>query len=314
MTSNKYTKASYKIDDPVVPVWDDDKQLEMGFDAKTEGLTFRQRRRLQERKTWDKYWEVREKESRGTYIARGRYYGHYLLSKPMTYFREKVVEPLNDRYQPVYYHRKLDRVPDIDQCGVHDRVCIFEANEQYRIDKLVDAYIVNILYYRLHDCVKFFGKTKLAMCSKYIEDYEEGDLNFFIKYGEIGTSSDVVDAYMKQKHRLIWERRHPEIMNERKRLTEEHKKAMADGKFEHKFWNKFALYQKKYEYEGGNFFGHHWDNSKSPRYGDQPISKDWRYYKKLSEDANFDKRNYPIWLNEAVEKAKILEEELKNKG
>lgn len=36
---------------------------------------------------------------------------------------------------------------------------------------------------------------------------------------------------------------------------------------------RFALYQKKYEYQGGNFFGHHWDNSKLPRFGDQPISK-----------------------------------------
>jgi len=64
MTANSFTKAQYKLDDPVVPVWDDDKQLEMGFDAKTEGLTFRQRRRLQERNAWNKYWEVREKESR----------------------------------------------------------------------------------------------------------------------------------------------------------------------------------------------------------------------------------------------------------
>ena len=41
---------------------------------------------------------------------------------PVTFVREKIIEPLHDRYQPVYYHRKLDRVPDIDQCGVHDRV------------------------------------------------------------------------------------------------------------------------------------------------------------------------------------------------
>lgn len=40
-------------------------------------------------------------------------------------------------------------------------------------------------------------------------------MNFFIKYGELGSEADVRDAYMKQKHRMIWERRHPEIMAER---------------------------------------------------------------------------------------------------
>ncbi|KAF7637001.1 hypothetical protein Mgra_00003580 [Meloidogyne graminicola] len=289
------------------------KELEMGFDRKTEGLTFRQRRRLQERESWKRYWEIREKESRGTISDRFAYYVHYYASLPATFFREKIVEPLNDRFQPVYYHRKLDRVPDIDQCGVHDRVCIFEANEQYRFDKLVDSNIVMLLHFRAQECKDFFGPTKLHMCAKYFDDYEEADLNFFIKYGEIGSSSDVVDAYMKQKHRLIWERRHPQIMAERKRVYDEHKKAMAEGKYELKFWNKFALYDKKYEYHGGTFFGHHWNNTKLPFEGDQPISKDWRYYKKLSEDKDFDKRNYPIWLNEAVEKAKILEEEAKNK-
>lgn len=44
---------------------------------------------------------------------------------------------------------------------------------------------------------------------------EENELNFFIKYGELGQEGDVRDAYMKQKHRMIWERRHPEIMKAR---------------------------------------------------------------------------------------------------
>lgn len=50
---------------------------------------------------------------------------------------------------------------------------------------------------------------------KLVEDVEESELNFFIKYGEIGQEGDVRDAYMKQKHRMIWERRHPEIMKAR---------------------------------------------------------------------------------------------------
>ena len=52
---------------------------------------------------------------------------------------------------------------------------------------------------------------------------EENELNFFIKYGELGGEADVRDAYMKQKHRLIWERRHPDIMEARKQAYAEHK-------------------------------------------------------------------------------------------
>lgn len=64
-----------------------------------------------------------------------------------------------------------------------------------------------------------------------IEDLEENELNFFIKYGELGAEADVRDAYMKQKHRLIWERRHPEIMEERKKALKEHKVRLSFTSF-----------------------------------------------------------------------------------
>ena len=35
---------------------------------------------------------------------------------------ESVVEPLNDKNRLPYYHRKLNRVPEIDECGVNDKV------------------------------------------------------------------------------------------------------------------------------------------------------------------------------------------------
>lgn len=57
---------------------------------------------------------------------------------------------------------------------------------------------------------------------------EEGELNFFIKYGELGSEADVRDAYMKQKHRLVWERRHPEIMEQRAKTYEEYKVSRVD--------------------------------------------------------------------------------------
>ena len=48
---------------------------------------------------------------------------------------EKVVEPLHEKNKTYYYHRRLRRVPTIDECDVGDEVCFFEANEQYKRDK-----------------------------------------------------------------------------------------------------------------------------------------------------------------------------------
>ena len=40
-------------------------------------------------------------------------------------------------------------------------------------------------------------------------DYEKAAANLYIKYGDMAWDSDTADqVLMKQKHRLIWERRH----------------------------------------------------------------------------------------------------------
>jgi len=46
-----------------VPKFTPEQELELGFDRQTEGLTFIQRRRLQERLIWKKYWDIRKKEA-----------------------------------------------------------------------------------------------------------------------------------------------------------------------------------------------------------------------------------------------------------
>ncbi|PIO67870.1 hypothetical protein TELCIR_10367 [Teladorsagia circumcincta] len=137
-----------------------------------------EQRQAEEKAAWDAYWQLRDLDSRGTIFPRMRYYAHKAFDAPATWFRETIVQPINNRNRLPYYQRKLNRVPEIDECGVNDKV---------------------------------------------IEDLEENELNFFIKYGELGSEADVRDAYMKQKHRLIWERRHPEIMEERQRAIREHK-------------------------------------------------------------------------------------------
>ncbi|VDO13415.1 unnamed protein product [Haemonchus placei] len=124
-----------------------------------------------------------------------------------------------------------------------------------------------------------YHEPDFSHCAKVIEDMEENELNFFIKYGELGGEADVRDAYMKQKHRLIWERRHPEIMEARRQAIKEHKEKLANGEFDHSFWKKGMFWHDKKHYEPPyEFF-----LSKSPLEGDKPLSKDWQYYKKVCD-------------------------------
>ncbi|ETN69490.1 hypothetical protein NECAME_15261 [Necator americanus] len=204
-----------------------------------------------------------------------RYYAHKAFDAPATWFRETIVEPINNRNRLPYYHRKLTRVPEIDECGVNDKACFFEANEQFRLDKMVDGFILQTLRHRVDRCLNY-NDPDLSKCAKVIEDMEENELNFFIKYGELGGEADVRDAYMKQKHRLIWERRHPEIMEERKKALKEHKEKLAKGEFDYSFWKKGMFWQDKKNYEPPYEFY----MSKSALEGDKPLSKDWQYYKK----------------------------------
>ncbi|XP_064635532.1 NADH dehydrogenase [ubiquinone] 1 beta subcomplex subunit 10-like [Lineus longissimus] len=127
---------------------------------------------------------------------------------PITAFREKFVEPMQKRNPYPYYHRKFRRVPTVDQCAVDDPICLFEAQEQYKRDKRVDQNIVKILRLRRNECMHWEGSDFKVHCKKEMDDYDEGSTNYFIKYGDIGVSSNVSDAYMKQKHRMVWERRH----------------------------------------------------------------------------------------------------------
>lgn len=166
-------------------------------------------------------------DAQGKIFPTMRYYVQRAFDWPATFFRETIVEPINDKFRLPYYHRRLTRVPDIDQCGVMDKVicflstspisfqtCQYEAQEQYRLDKLVDTYIVNILQERIDRCIQY-NTPYIMPCGPVVEDYEEAELNWFIKYGELGSETDAIDVLMKQKHRMIWERRHPEIMEER---------------------------------------------------------------------------------------------------
>lgn len=130
------------------------------------------------------------------------------IDKPATYFREKFVEPIQSKNKNYYYHRRFRRVPTVDECYTDDPVCYFEANEQFKRDKLVDDEVLCILRERRMDCETFYGHDAPVKCKKLADDYTEAETNWFVKYGDIGPIPNVMQAYFKQKHRHLWERRH----------------------------------------------------------------------------------------------------------
>ncbi|EZA49570.1 NADH dehydrogenase [ubiquinone] 1 beta subcomplex subunit [Ooceraea biroi] len=130
---------------------------------------------------------------------------YYMIDTPVTYVREKFVEPNQKKYP--WYHQQFRRVPTIDECYTDDVVCYVEANSQFCRDKLVDDEIVYILRSRFEQCAFYHGEDK-HVCDDLRNIYEEAATNWFIKYGDMGVVINVKHAYMKQKHRMIWERRH----------------------------------------------------------------------------------------------------------
>ncbi|XP_046741140.1 NADH dehydrogenase [ubiquinone] 1 beta subcomplex subunit 10 [Diprion similis] len=129
-----------------------------------------------------------------------------ILDAPVTFFREKIVVP-NQQHYP-WYHQKFRRVPTIDECYMDDPVCSYEANIQFKRDKLVESDIMNILRQRFEDCALYEGHDHMTKCQHIWDQYNEATTNWFIKYGDLGAYGHTRDAFMKQKHRMIWERRY----------------------------------------------------------------------------------------------------------
>jgi len=134
-----------------------------------------------------------------------------IVEAPVRIFRGAVVEPIQSRNKDklFYYHRRYRRVPTIDECEVTDVLCKFEAQEQFRRDKHVDDEILSILRQRRLECEHYHGRIDaIKYCQKVKEDYLTAEGNWFTKYGDVGPTMNAKTAYMKQKHRLLWERRH----------------------------------------------------------------------------------------------------------
>jgi len=130
--------------------------------------------------------------------------GNFFLY-PIIWVREKIVEPNRKDYP--WYHRQFKRVPEIDTCYTDDSNCFYEANQQYIRDKMVDEQICEILRRRKDNCYVYEGRDAQEKCKELMADFHNAATDLFIKYGELGYNGNVVSAFMKQKHRLAWERR-----------------------------------------------------------------------------------------------------------
>jgi len=154
--------------------------------------------------------------------------GYTVLVEPTVWIRKNIIEKNRGEAEP-FYHRRYRRVPTIDECYVDDVICRTEAQEQFMRDKKVESMMLNLLRSRLEDCLFYekgtgpaiWGGTKIPTidvsddsqhkCKKILDTFEKATENYFVKYGELGTWPRVENAFMKQKHRIMWERRHGEI-------------------------------------------------------------------------------------------------------
>lgn len=148
-----------------------------------------------------------------------------LVRTPAHWVRENVVEA-NRGPKYYWYHRKFKRALPIDECYFDDEACAFEANVEFQRNRLVDICVLDLLRNRRDNC-HFWNLTKKNIiapsenCKELVDIYDREEINFFTKYGDIGYNHTVGQAYMKQKHRMIMERRRA-ILKEQGLLPEAH--------------------------------------------------------------------------------------------
>ncbi|XP_071477135.1 NADH dehydrogenase [ubiquinone] 1 beta subcomplex subunit 10-like [Diadema antillarum] len=131
---------------------------------------------------------------------------YYTIDAPVTLVRD-FVEAQQKRNQFYYYHERFPRVTSIEDCAVDDFVCMYEANMQYKRDRLVDMEILKLLQKTLADCRFEEGPNAHQACRAQLAEYEEAAHGYYTKYGDLGGTGNAVRCMMKQKARLMEERK-----------------------------------------------------------------------------------------------------------
>uniref|UniRef100_A0A8C5TUP3 NADH dehydrogenase [ubiquinone] 1 beta subcomplex subunit 10 n=1 Tax=Malurus cyaneus samueli TaxID=2593467 RepID=A0A8C5TUP3_9PASS len=130
----------------------------------------------------------------------------YVIDAPVTFVRG-LIERLQPKDKAHYYHQKFRRVPDLSECLEGDYLCYYEAEAQWRRDRMVDQQIVEIVRERLAACKQREGPNQFQNCAKEMELLAQVTKAYQDRYGELGFHGNARDCLMKQKHRMMEERK-----------------------------------------------------------------------------------------------------------
>lgn len=140
-----------------------------------------------------------------------RFLADFFIRNPTHWVRENIVEA-NRGPRYYWYHKKFEKALPVDECYLDDQACLKEADIEFKRGFMVDRATLELLRFRQNEC-NFWYKTTdgkngpKAECDHLTATLKEAELNFHIKYGDTRHDSGVYEAFTKQKHRMIMERR-----------------------------------------------------------------------------------------------------------
>ncbi|XP_023792759.1 NADH dehydrogenase [ubiquinone] 1 beta subcomplex subunit 10 [Cyanistes caeruleus] len=119
----------------------------------------------------------------------------------------ELIERWQSKKKFYYYHQKFPRVPDLSECLEGDYLCYYEAEAQWRRDRMVDQEIVEIVRERMAACKQREGPNQFQNCAKEMELLAQVTKAYQDRYGELGYHGNARTCLMKQKHRMMEERK-----------------------------------------------------------------------------------------------------------